>query len=143
MPEFGRILITGAAGELGARLRTGLAHLVTRIRLADVKDMGAAAAHEEVVVCDLSDKDAALAVTRDCDAIVHFAGHPREQTFEEILRDTLRCYDHGAIEEGALTAFNIVLDQFHAAVADRKAVLFTMPQNPQRTGPQFRAAGNA
>jgi hypothetical protein len=62
---------------------------------------------------------------------------------DEILRDTLRCYDHGAIEEGALTAFNIVLDQFHAAVADRKAVLFSMPQNLQRTGTQFRAAGNA
>jgi TRAP transporter TAXI family solute receptor len=62
---------------------------------------------------------------------------------DEILRDTLRCYDHGAIEEGALTAFNIVLDQFHAAVADRKAVLFSMPHNPQRTGPQFRAASSA
>ena len=62
---------------------------------------------------------------------------------DEILRDTLRCYDHGAIEEGALTAFNIVLDQFHTAVADRKAVLFSMPQNLQRTGAQFRAAGNA
>ena len=47
---------------------------------------------------------------------------------DEILRDTLHCFDHGAIEEGALTAFNIVLDQFHAAVADRKAVLFSMPQ---------------
>ena len=62
---------------------------------------------------------------------------------DEILRDTLRCYDHGAIEEGALTAFNIVLDQFHTAVADRKAVLFSLPQNLQRTGAQFRAAGNA
>lgn len=62
---------------------------------------------------------------------------------DEILRDTLRCFDHGAIEEGALTAFNIVLDQFHAAVADRKAVLFSMPQNLQRAGAQFRAAGNA
>lgn len=62
---------------------------------------------------------------------------------DEILRDTLRCYDHGAIEEGALTAFNIVLDQFHAAVADRKAVLFRLPQHLQRTGAQFRAAGNA
>lgn len=62
---------------------------------------------------------------------------------DEILRDTLRCYDHGAIEEGALTAFNIVLDQFHAAVADRKAVLFSLPQHLQRTGAQFRAAGNA
>ncbi|QPF92008.1 TAXI family TRAP transporter solute-binding subunit [Bradyrhizobium commune] len=62
---------------------------------------------------------------------------------DEILRDTLRCYDHGAIEEAALTAFNIVLDQFHAAVADRKAVLFSLPQNLQRAGAQFRAAGNA
>ena len=62
---------------------------------------------------------------------------------DEILRDTLRCFDHGAIEEGALTAFNIVLDQFHTAVADRKAVLFSLPQNLQRAGAQFRAAGNA
>lgn len=62
---------------------------------------------------------------------------------DEILRDTLRCFDNGAIEEAALTAINIVLDQFHAAVADRKAVLFSLPQNPQRAGPQFRAAGNA
>jgi TRAP transporter TAXI family solute receptor len=62
---------------------------------------------------------------------------------DEILRDTLRCYDDGAIEEGALTAFNIALDQFHAAVADRKAVLLSLPQNLQRAGAQFRAAGNA
>ncbi|MCK1595132.1 TAXI family TRAP transporter solute-binding subunit [Bradyrhizobium sp. 164] len=60
-----------------------------------------------------------------------------------ILRDTLRCFDHGAIEEAALTAFNIALDQFHAAVADRKAVLFSLPQTPPRRGTQFRAAGNA
>ncbi len=62
---------------------------------------------------------------------------------DEILRDTLRCFDHGAIEEGALTAFNIALDQFHTAVADRKAVLSSLPQNLQRAGAQFRAAGNA
>ncbi|TYO66540.1 TAXI family TRAP transporter solute-binding subunit [Bradyrhizobium hipponense] len=62
---------------------------------------------------------------------------------DEILRDTLHCFDHGAIEESALTAFNIVLEQFHAAVADRKAVLFSLPQNLQRAAGQFRAAGNA
>ncbi|WP_375306327.1 TAXI family TRAP transporter solute-binding subunit [Bradyrhizobium sp. A11] len=62
---------------------------------------------------------------------------------DEILRDTLRCFDHGAIEEGSLTAFNIALDQFHSAVADRKAVLFSLPPNLQRAGTQFRAAGNA
>src|SRR5471032_512090 len=60
---------------------------------------------------------------------------------DNILRDTLLCFDHGAIEEGALTAFNIALDQFHNAVADRKAVLMSMPQNLQRASAQFRATG--
>jgi TRAP transporter TAXI family solute receptor len=60
---------------------------------------------------------------------------------DDILRDTLRCFDHGAIEEGALTAFNIALDQFHNAVADRRAQLTSMPQNLQRASAQFRAAG--
>jgi len=40
-----------------------------------------------------------------------------------------------------LTAFNIALDQFHNAVADRRAVLMSMPQNLQRASAQFRATG--
>jgi len=60
---------------------------------------------------------------------------------DDILRDTLHCFEHGAIEEGALTAFNIALEQFHHAVADRRALLNAMPQNLQRAGAQFRAAG--
>ena len=48
---------------------------------------------------------------------------------------------HGAIEEGALTAFNIALEQFHNAVADRKALLVSLPQNLQRAGTQLRATG--
>ena len=99
MAEFNRILITGAAGSLGGHLRIGLAHLADRVRLVDVKPMGAAAAHEEIVQCDLSDAAAALEVTRDCDAILHFAGHPREQTFQEIITDTLPAAYH--VYEGA------------------------------------------
>jgi uronate dehydrogenase len=94
MPEFRRILITGAAGSLGSHLRTGLAPLAERLRLADVADLGQAAPNEELVQCDLADREAALAATRDCDAIVHFAGHPREQTFEEIVADTLPASYH-------------------------------------------------
>jgi len=60
---------------------------------------------------------------------------------DDILRDTLQCFEHGAIEEGALTAFNIALEQFHNAVADRKALLMSMPQNLQRATAQLRAAG--
>lgn len=129
MSEFDRILITGAAGSLGGHLRSGLTHLADRIRLVDAKPMGEAAAHEEIVVCDLSDKDAALDVTRDCDAILHFAGHPREQTFEEIVADTLPASYHmfeGARRFGArrvVYASSIHAVGFHEveAVPDTRA----------------------
>jgi TRAP transporter TAXI family solute receptor len=58
---------------------------------------------------------------------------------DDILRDTLQCFEHGAIEEGALTAFNIALEQFHHAVADRRMVLANLPQNLQRATAQLRA----
>jgi TRAP transporter TAXI family solute receptor len=60
---------------------------------------------------------------------------------DDILRETLQCFEHGAIEEGALTAFNIALEQFHNAVADRKALLMSMPQNLQRANVALRASG--
>jgi hypothetical protein len=60
---------------------------------------------------------------------------------DDILRESLHCFENGAIEEGTLTAFNIALGQFHNAVADRKALLISMPQNLQRAGAQFRATG--
>jgi TRAP transporter TAXI family solute receptor len=60
---------------------------------------------------------------------------------DNILRDTLHSFEHGAVEEGALTAFNIALEQFHNAVADRKALLMSLPQNLQRASAQFRATG--
>jgi TRAP-type uncharacterized transport system substrate-binding protein len=46
---------------------------------------------------------------------------------DDILRDTLDCYEHGAIEAGTLTAFQIALEQFHNAVADRRLFLATDP----------------
>jgi TRAP transporter TAXI family solute receptor len=60
---------------------------------------------------------------------------------DNMLRDTLQCFEHGTIEGGALTAFNITLEQFHHAVADRKALLANLPQNLQRASAQFRATG--
>jgi TRAP transporter TAXI family solute receptor len=62
---------------------------------------------------------------------------------DNILRDTLASFEHGAIEQGTLTAFNIALEQFHNAVADRKLLLMSMPQNLQRASAQFRAASTA
>jgi TRAP transporter TAXI family solute receptor len=80
-----------------------------------------------------------LAAARRSDSAEQLDGMQAEA--DEILRDTLQCFEHGAIEEGALTAFNIALEQFHNAVADRKALLMSMPQNLQRATAQLRAAG--
>jgi TRAP transporter TAXI family solute receptor len=60
---------------------------------------------------------------------------------DDILRDTLRCFEHGTIEEVALTSFNIALEQFHHAVYDRRMLLASLPQNLQRASAQFRATG--
>lgn len=40
-----------------------------------------------------------------------------------ILREALDCYDDGAIEESDLSVIGLVLEQFHHAVADRRAVI--------------------
>jgi TRAP transporter TAXI family solute receptor len=42
---------------------------------------------------------------------------------DRLLRETLNCYDDGAIEEGDLAAIGLVLDQFNHAVADRRAAI--------------------
>jgi TRAP transporter TAXI family solute receptor len=46
---------------------------------------------------------------------------------ETILCETLACYDDGAIEEGNLAAFNLVLEMFHHAVSHRRAVINQAP----------------
>ena len=56
-------------------------------------------------------------------------GNPAPFGFEApdvIMRDTLHCFEDGAIEEGSLTAFSIALEQFHNAVADRKLLLMAI-----------------
>ncbi len=48
------------------------------------------------------------------------------------LREALRSYDDGAIEEGDLSAFGLVLEQFHRAVIDRRmAIAAAEPDLPR------------
>ena len=82
-----------------------------------------------------------LTAARSCDSMDELDRMQSEA--DAILRDTLQCFEHGAIEEGSLTAFNFAIEQFHNAVADRKSLLMHMPQNLQRASAQFRAAGIA
>lgn len=90
MPRFKRLLITGAAGNLGGVLRHGLAPLAETLRLGDRADMGEAAEHEELIHCELGDFDAVMAMVEGCDAVVHFGAAPAERPWAEILESSIK-----------------------------------------------------
>ncbi len=58
---------------------------------------------------------------------------------DDILRRTLDCYESGGIDDGALTAFGIALEQFHNAIVDRKMWLATLSAVGPSTATPFRA----
>jgi TRAP transporter TAXI family solute receptor len=55
-----------------------------------------------------------------------------QREVDGVLRETLACFDDGAIEEEDLSAFGLVLEQFHYAVADRRAALGMSPPETAR-----------
>jgi len=63
----------------------------------------------------------AIAQVRKTDSIEELDNLQRDA--DHFLRETLEGYDDGAIEEGDLSAYGLVLEQFHHAVADRRAVI--------------------
>jgi TRAP transporter TAXI family solute receptor len=62
-----------------------------------------------------------ISKVRDVESAEDLAAMQRD--VDEVLRETLECYDDGAIEEGDLSAFGLVLEQFHHAVADRRLAI--------------------
>ena len=76
---------------------------------------------------------AAISLVRRIDSIEELDAMQREA--DEFLRETLECYDDGAIEQADLAAYSLVLNQFHNAVVDRRAVIGTNPA----TLPRMRA----
>ncbi|HET7887645.1 MAG TPA: TAXI family TRAP transporter solute-binding subunit [Bradyrhizobium sp.] len=62
-----------------------------------------------------------------------------QEEADEFLRDMLECYDDGAIDENDLAAYSLVLEQFHHAVADRRAVIAASPA--RGPAPKFANVG--
>jgi uronate dehydrogenase len=83
---FKRLLLTGAAGGLGKVLRERIKPWADVVRLNDLADLGAAAEGEEIVQCNLADREAVLAMVRDVDAVLHFGGISVEDKFEPIMQ---------------------------------------------------------
>ncbi len=81
-----RLLITGAAGGLGSMVRPRLSQLAEILRISDIAELGEAAAHEELVNCDLADKAAVAALVDGCDGILHLGGQSVEASWP-VVRD--------------------------------------------------------
>lgn len=84
-----RLLVTGAAGQLGRVMRKRLAPMAEILRLADLSPLDPAGPNEECVQCDLADASAVDAMVADCDGIVHLGGISVERPFEQILHGNI------------------------------------------------------
>lgn len=80
-----RLLLTGAAGNLGQVLRPRLKAHAEVLRVSDLAAPGPAGPGEESVPCDLADAAAVSRLVQGADAIVHLGGVSVERPFEEIL----------------------------------------------------------
>ena len=87
--DLKRLLITGAAGGLGSAMRARMAKFAEVVRVSDIADLGAAAAHEELVACDLGDAAAMLSLVEGCDGILHLGGISVEDKFSKIMNANL------------------------------------------------------
>ena len=83
---YQRLLLTGAAGGLGKVLRDRIKPWAQVVRLSDLADLGEAGEGEEIVRCDLANKDAVLAMMEGVDAVLHFGGISTEAPFEAIMQ---------------------------------------------------------
>ena len=84
-----RILITGAAGEIGRTLRAGLRGAYGLLRLSDMRPMTVAEAGEETVHADLTDAAAVAKLMDGIDCVVHLGGVPREAAWDAILHSNI------------------------------------------------------
>ena len=83
---FRRLLLTGAAGNLGKQLRGKLAEWADIVRVSDIVPLTAEGAHEEVMQVDLADRAAVHALLEGVDALVHLGGISVEAPFDDILQ---------------------------------------------------------
>ena len=80
-----RVLLTGAAGDIGRRLRALLQPIYQELRLSDLKRPADLRSEEEFVAAELGDLAEVERVVEGCEGIIHLGGHSVEGSWETIL----------------------------------------------------------
>ena len=93
-----RLLITGAAGNIGRVLRSACARQYALVRLADRAPQEDAGPGEEYLQIDFGDLDATTVACEGIDCVVHLAGIPNEpfdNAWAQILpANKVKCITH-------------------------------------------------
>lgn len=85
-----KLVLTGAAGALGSKLRAPLAAMCDQLVSNDLVDgLDDLAANETYVQADVSDLAAMEALTKDADMIVHFGAIADEAPWDDILKSNI------------------------------------------------------
>lgn len=85
-----KLVLTGAAGALGSKLRAPLAAMCDQLVTNDLVDgLDDLAANETYVQADVSDLAAMEALTKDADMIVHFGAIADEAPWDDILQSNI------------------------------------------------------
>ena len=80
-----RVLLTGACGGIGTRLRKLLKPLYPELILSDIRPPGDLAPNEVFIQADLADVSAVQAMMQGIDGIVHLGGYSVEGPWDAIL----------------------------------------------------------
>jgi len=89
-----KILITGAAGQIGVALREGLRGRYPLLRLSDIASLGAAGPGEEIRNVDLRDAAAVEKSMEGIDCVVHLGGVSVEDSWDKVMPMNIEgCYN--------------------------------------------------
>jgi uronate dehydrogenase len=80
-----RVLLTGAAGDIGTRLRTLLKPIYPHMRLSDVKHLPDLRGEDDFIAAELGDLAQVERAVAGCEGIIHLGGHSVEGSWETIL----------------------------------------------------------
>src|ERR1700751_1433461 len=88
------VLITGAAGDIGTRLRKILRGVYPRLRASDIRKPADVARGEDFSAADLTDLAQVEKAVAGMEGIIHLGGHAVEGSWETILNaNIIGCYN--------------------------------------------------